>query len=814
MRPLLAPLALLPLSFGNLIGPIEPGNSRATTIKAASAGQDTSPLVAVRSKDPAQREAAARALASVDGAKAGTALIKLVEKDVDPLVVRAAIKALHLHASRADETPKGAIKALVGAALESPFASVQSEAAKTAVALDSTNARAAFVQKCSGKTFERAARSLALGYESQSAPPSIDDKLEKDTRKVERGVKSKDANERAAALRALVALTRGAGDLRKAALMRIDAELIQERRETGSVCAMLESVAAAPDPQDVDVLASILDHTDLTTVIERRLERALASALGAMDPKLRFERLTALAEDPNEPSGPRVARILGALEEGGGAALKLATGLALEGDERTRAAAAHALRKFGVAGSQAAVKALDDADGASTLLQLVGTVAAHGAIGTKNDKATGPAAHLAALLAGDDDPRVRSAAAIAIGRPGAHPNIVAALSRAAARSGDDIQTRIVATVALGRTRHTGAADTLIRVAGASNWRLRAAAAEGLKQLSISESVAPLLELLDDKNPSVRLTAHHALLRLAGRELREVAPETWPAWWEENLERASFRTREEDKERQAAYGYDIPDADIYRGLDVVVVPGDGDRVELVLDRLGIEYRTVQAGEISQSGLHPAALLLVGCTGQVAPDDLEVIRWFVASGGALFTSCWALTYTVEAAFPAIVSRFPSPGQVLDNVFARPTPEGLESSYLTGVFDGGVQPYYALQGAHLLHIVDPERVEVLLDSPSTAARHGSGDLAAWFRIGHGVVINSANHFEEQGLRVAPNLKNARERQAFAVNHMGYAPNELRKTKDMKWWNKNASAAEEVLDLSVFRILTNFARRKRIDG
>ena len=154
------------------------------------------------------------------------------------------------------------------------------------------------------------------------------------------------------------------------------------------------------------------------------------------------------------------------------------------------------------------------------------------------------------------------------------------------------------------------------------------------------------------------------------------------------------------------------------------------------------------------------------------------------------------------------------MLDKVYARPTVSGLGSPYLRGVFDDHVQPFYALEGAHLIHVVDPERAEVLLDSPAAAARHGSGDLAAWFRMGHGICFNSANHFDEQGFSSAQGLDKPIDRQAFAVNHMGYSLVQLRATQDERWWSSTSKAAKEVSDLSVFRILTNFVRKKRMDG
>lgn len=272
--------------------------------------------------------------------------------------------------------------------------------------------------------------------------------------------------------------------------------------------------------------------------------------------------------------------------------------------------------------------------------------------------------------------------------------------------------------------------------------------------------------------------------------------------------------EEDREIAERYGYGADDSIIYRGLDVVVVPGRGDRIETVLERLGIAFRIARAGQLDEAGLHPEAILLVGCTGEIGPDDVEIVRWYVRAGGALFTSCWALSYTVEPSFPAVLSKFPSPGEVVDHVFALPTATAEESPYLRGVFDGGVQPYYSLLGAHLIQVLDPERATVLLDSPSAAAKHGTGDLAAWFRAGHGIVLDTANHFEEQGFSAAHGLEKPIDRQAFAVNHMGLPPSRLRELVDEKWWRSTSKAAKEISDLSVFKILTNFVREKRING
>lgn len=786
---------------------------------AASAVQD-SPLKDIRSKDPAVRESAVKALAEDDSAKAEAALIKAVLKDDDVLVTLAVIEAL---SSR--EATARIEKALVTVALEAPFTRVRRSAAAALGRTSAAAAREALLRKSSGRTLVRAASALSASIEAAPAPTEPPANLAKETRKLEKALRSKVAGERAVAARALIGLTRGAEELRSETLESLVTLSASVARETETVCAALEAVAVAPDEGDAAVLLPLLGNESLKSVVERRLERAIARSLALAGAKDQAASLTPLVKSATVPLGPRLARILSdeALDA---AARTEALGALLEGgDAATRAAAAKSLGSLGEKALPLIRQRITEEDDAPAQVQLIRVLEAISRTkGDSSEEATakeaddetkvGPAqAAISAILAESEDDRVRVAAAVALGQGGAHPKTIGLLTRlGGAESAMDV--RIAATVALGRTRKPAAAGALMTAAGDDAWQIRAAAAEGFKQLSAPASVDPLLTLLDDDHATVSATAHQALLRLSGREGLTVERETWPEWWKENIKKARFRTKEEEKELNERYGYGVSDSAIYKGLDVIVVPGRGDYIEGVLERLGIRFRVARAGTLDEVGLHPAAVLLVGCTGEVAPSDLESVRWFVQSGGALFSSCWALTYTVEASFPSVITRFPSPGEVVDNVFARPTTAGLASPYLRGVFDGDVQPFYALQGAHLIHVVDPERAEVLLDSPSAAARHGSGDLAAWFRMGHGICFNSSNHFAEQGFSTVSGLDKPLDRQAFAVNHMGYSLVQLRAMQDEKWWGSTSKTAKEISDLSVFRILTNFVRKKRIDG
>lgn len=184
----------------------------------------------------------------------------------------------------------------------------------------------------------------------------------------------------------------------------------------------------------------------------------------------------------------------------------------------------------------------------------------------------------------------------------------------------------------------------------------------------------------------------------------------------------------------------------------------------------------------------------------------------TGGYLFGSCWAVHETIERVSPGAVRKLETMGEVTDRVTASPCDPS--NAYLKGVFPESVTPIYSLLGAHLIEVLEPERVEVLVDSPECAERWGGGNMTAWFKDGHGKILDSVNHFDAQGLAQATGIKKPQERQAFALDHMGISYAKIRETLKEKWWSSNTKAAEEIRDLSVFNLITNFVRARRIES
>jgi hypothetical protein len=264
--------------------------------------------------------------------------------------------------------------------------------------------------------------------------------------------------------------------------------------------------------------------------------------------------------------------------------------------------------------------------------------------------------------------------------------------------------------------------------------------------------------------------------------------------------------------RARLGYAASPEEIYRGLDVLVLESRGDHIQNILAELGIAHRLTSSSRVPEDGVDGAGVFVSNCTGEMEAADVARLEWFVSVGGYLFGSCWAVHETIERATPGRVRKLETRDEVLDKVLA--TPWALGSPYLEGVFLPDVRPIYSLYGAHLIEVLEPENVEVLVDSPECAERWGGGNLACWFSFGHGKVLDSVNHFDLQGLEEATWLKSPEDRMAYAVDHMGTSFERIRATAKEKFWDSNMKASKEVRDLSVFKLVTNFVRLRRLEG
>lgn len=739
----------------------------------------------IKAKEPEKRVAAVEALRSQGGEAAEKLLVgALLDKDWE--VVERAALALR------DVGSKGAVPQLIKVSIDGPAARIRRAAALAIAKIDPAKGVEDLAKQSAGKNATRAWQALAIVGPAAAGAQS--DSLAKNLRKSQ---KAKEAAEKAAAAGAIACA--GKEDM----LAALEAYLAGE--DVAHAAAALRSVASSAD---ADVLAKVqaaLARKQLGDVLERRLIATAASVAALLPAEHGAKLLDAVCGGAEAAVAARGMRLAHALSTGpakDAALTKLEAGLS-HASADVRAAAVHA----GVRAKHepVLVKSKDlanrDPDARVRAVALTRLVEQLGI--------ADPDVFAIAVerLQGDSDASVREQAAVSLGGSSSEDAVKALAS---ALGDKDWAVAACAAVSLGKTTHETALAPLLALSKDPDWRRRGAAIVGLCHVTKNDAVPAVLAAIADAEPAIANTARVYAKAVARQDLGADS-KAWIDWWAENGKRVKMWTPEEAKARREKYGYARTAEDVFKDLDVIVLDSRGDHIQKVLEHEKLAFRTTAAAKHRADGLHPHGVYVSNCTGEVEAEDLERIAWFVRTGGYLFGSCWSLHETIEKVYPGVVRKYEGMGEVLDTVDAEPI--ALDSPYLKGVFDGGVEPQYNLEGAHLIEVIDRERCEVLVDSPDCATRWGNGNLAVWFRAGHGLILDSVNHFDNQGLVNASFLKEDEERQAYALDRMGMSYERWRATKDQKWWSSNTKAAEQVFDLTALHLVVNFVRSKRLE-
>ena len=748
----------------------------------------------LKSKDPLERLAAIEELGVERSESAAKALAKLL-KDDDWEVMERAAEALGKVGGEKDADD------LADLAVEGPVRRVRLAAARSAAALDADGVAPGLIRKIRGDTAPAALDALAIVLPACEKVPPL--------RPFEVLLRDKDGRLRAGAAQAWLL---GARNDRPEVLKGLlESEHLMVR------AAALDGATNANDATLVETIEMYLaSDSVLDPLLERRARRAFVASVRAISDaaqrtKTALDAVAALGGSSGAVKaarGPRLARELVGTDLVTMSALGERLGGALaHADDGVRAQAAAVLGMLGAeVGAQRARELA-----ASDKSVRVRRAAATAALAVQGVDTPEGLAFALERLKSESEAAAREDLVVALGRrelEGAREALIGALED------PDWRVRVAAAVSLGKTRLEAARAPLeaLYTKNAADWRMRGAAVAGLAHLYQSAAVPAVIGALDDAEPMVKRMAHGWLVAATAQNL-EPESTPWREWWTAAGSRARLLDIQELDERQRRYGYDgVSMAEIYRGLDVQVLESRGDHIQKLLTHLDIPHGMTRAGIVRASGPDPRGVFVANCTGEIEPADTEPLEFFLHAGGYLFGSCWAVEETIARIAPGYVRRLPTRDEVLDRVSAYPA--APESPYVEGVFAPGTVPLYELQGAYLIDVLTPERVEVLVDSPEAAERWGGGELAAWFRVGHGVVLDSVNHFDVQGLEMAQGLKKPVDRQAYAVDHMGLSYDDLRENRNESYWGNNHRAAQVIQDLSVFRLVTNFVRLRRLAG
>ncbi|MEM8885997.1 MAG: HEAT repeat domain-containing protein [Planctomycetota bacterium] len=741
------------------------------------------PAELLASKDVEERLKGVEALVAKEQGDAETLLLEALDDD-DWEVVHRAVEALAKRGTAASIDP------LIKVALGGPVRRIRFAAADSLKAIDAPEATRRLEKKLKSRTLFPAAEALFILGQAEAG------------KALRRMLKHKKPDFRIAAVRAI-----SAGGSTK------HIELWTKMLKDSDLRVRIAAIRALARIPDEYVLRALLDgfkNAQLSQVVERRYMIAIHELCASIEKPEKRQRACELAarllgSSSRGDVNARYARLLGRLGTKGAAigdpkvyVRKLLSTGAGHSDFEVRRATMAALARIGDDEAwEAANKAAREDENWMVRFQALRAGAT-----LRPDTSLELILH---CLKDDESRLVREEAATLAARI-KKPQAVAGL--VAACKDKEWGVAACAAVSLGRQHDEAGVEPLLAMLKEKDWRRRGAAVVGLARIRSKKAVPALLEALRDKKPAVAATARQSLFHIAGKEMKD---KELHEWWKKRGPRFQFRDPDKEAKEAKKYGYAVSRREVYEDLDVVVLVTrrGGDNIQVLLKEYQIEHREIRSASVGKIGLHPYALFVSNCPGEIVDDDAEHLQWFVRTGGYLFASCWALTHTIHRAFPEVIDKLPQKGQVVGTVEAEDVDP--QNPYMKGVFDRATSPLYQLEGAHLIRVLDDERFEVLIDSPQAAAKWGDGNLAGWFSVGHGTVLDSANHFDLQGMKNA-RLKTEKDRMAFAMDRLGYDYTQVRELRAEGVFRKQSDAVKKTRDLSTFRFITTFVRQKRL--
>jgi len=239
-------------------------------------------------------------------------------------------------------------------------------------------------------------------------------------------------------------------------------------------------------------------------------------------------------------------------------------------------------------------------------------------------------------------------------------------------------------------------------------------------------------------------------------------------------------------------------------DIVAVTGCYDHVERVLGALDVPYQTVGPGLLRQVRLRPDQMVIVNCPGKLTGPEIVQIRDFVAAGGTLFTTDWALRNVIEPAFPGYIEY--NDNATTDDV-VRIDVVDTNSPYLQGVLDSDDDPQWWLEGSsYPIRIIDADRVRVLIRSRELGEKYGEEPVAVVFEYGKGEVFHMISHYYLQRAELR-NDRHAQTAESYAMSKgVNFSPGMANAVADIKLGEVEAAATSSRL---IANILADKKRR-----
>jgi len=168
---------------------------------------------------------------------------------------------------------------------------------------------------------------------------------------------------------------------------------------------------------------------------------------------------------------------------------------------------------------------------------------------------------------------------------------------------------------------------------------------------------------------------------------------------------------------------------------------------VLRAVEVKHVVIPPSLLDRLDLLPTQTLMVNCPGQLSPAAIKKVHDFVARGGYLVTTDWAINVTAKA-FPGTIEHN---GQRTPNDVVSVTTHDASEPLLSHMKALKDQPRWWLENASFpIRILDRQKVRVLMSSDEMKKKYGEGAVVVAFRFGDGKVLHMTSHFYLQQARL----------------------------------------------------------------
>jgi hypothetical protein len=205
-------------------------------------------------------------------------------------------------------------------------------------------------------------------------------------------------------------------------------------------------------------------------------------------------------------------------------------------------------------------------------------------------------------------------------------------------------------------------------------------------------------------------------------------------------------------------------------ELLVVEGAYDRVEDVLDLLGLRYETVAVRQLERLSFRGRKAIFVNCSNEVpSPKANEKLRSYVEGGGYLLGTDWAVENVMRRAFPEFIAPLERKGRnsiTRDETISIHACKEARGHFLVEgtALDRRDARWWLEESSYPFRILDQKHVTRLIESEDLREKYGSSEVAATFRCGGGRVLHMLGHFyQKEG-----NLKGTFSAQRLVANFL----------------------------------------------